>query len=123
MHADLGCCMEWYLSLFLQIFHQLVFPCMHKCVERHTVPSLLVFVENTFTTLYVYYGGGCNYVHGGDTFNDYCWPWPDASCIVMVETYPSCGLPSLCVIHMLLQQRLVVQTLVRICTNCANQIC
>ena len=46
--------MEWYPSLFLELFHQLLFPCRHACSsETHgTIPtSLLVFVENVFTSL------------------------------------------------------------------------
>ena len=42
------------ISLFLEFFHQLVFPCRHACSsETHgTIPtSLLVFVENVFTSL------------------------------------------------------------------------
>ena len=41
--------MEWYPSLFLEFFHQLVFPYRHTCSsETHgTIPtSLLVFVES-----------------------------------------------------------------------------
>ena len=48
--------MEWYPSLFLKFFHQLIFPCRHTCsLETHgTIPtSLLVFVENVFTSLIV----------------------------------------------------------------------
>ena len=42
------------ISLFLDFFYQLVFPCRHACSsETHgTIPtSLLVFVENVFTSL------------------------------------------------------------------------
>ena len=69
--------MEWYPSLFLKFFHQLIFPCRHTCFLETlgTIPtSLLVFVENVFTSLsYVDYvgmvvvvcigcgGGGCLY--------------------------------------------------------------
>ena len=46
--------MEWYPSLFLKFFHQLIFPCRHTCSLETlgTIPtSLLVFVENVFTSL------------------------------------------------------------------------
>ena len=46
--------MEWYPSLFLKFFHQLIFPCRHTCSLETlgTIPtSLLVFVENVFTFL------------------------------------------------------------------------
>ena len=45
---------EWYLSLFLKFFRQLIFPCRHMCSLETlgTIPtSLLVFVENVFTSL------------------------------------------------------------------------
>ena len=48
--------MEWYPSLFLEFFHQLVFPCRptYSSETRGTIPtSLLVFVENVFTPLYI----------------------------------------------------------------------
>ena len=47
--------MEWYPSLFLEFFHQLVFPCRHTCSSetRGTIPtSLLVFVEKCFYSPY-----------------------------------------------------------------------
>ena len=31
MLTCMGCCMEWYLSLYLKFFYQFVFPCGHKC--------------------------------------------------------------------------------------------
>ena len=46
--------MEWYLSLFLTFFRQLIFPCRHMCSLETlgTIPtSLLVFVENVFPSL------------------------------------------------------------------------
>ena len=49
--------MEWYPSLFLKFFHQLIFPCRHTCSLETlgTIPtSLLVFVENVFTSLICY---------------------------------------------------------------------
>ena len=41
--------MEWYPSLFLKFFRQLIFPCRHMCSLETlgTIPtSRLVFVEN-----------------------------------------------------------------------------
>ena len=49
--------MEWYPSLFLKFFRQLIFPCRHTCSLETlgTIPtSLRVFVENVFTSLYTY---------------------------------------------------------------------
>ena len=46
--------MEWYPSLFLKFFRQLIFPCRHMCSLETlgTIPtSRLVFVENIFTSL------------------------------------------------------------------------
>ena len=46
--------MEWYPSLFLKFFRQLIFPCRHMCSLETlgTIPtSQLVFVENIFTSL------------------------------------------------------------------------
>ena len=46
--------MEWYPSLFLKFFRQLIFPCRHMCSLETlgTIPtSRLVFVENVFTSL------------------------------------------------------------------------
>ena len=45
--------MEWYPSLFLELFHQLVFNAGTHVLQIHgTIPtSLLVFVENVFTFL------------------------------------------------------------------------
>ena len=51
--------MEWYPSLILKFFHQLIFPCRHMCSLETlgTIPtSLLVFVENIFTSLVTFYG-------------------------------------------------------------------
>ena len=45
--------MEWYPSLFLKFFRQLIFPCRHMCSLETlgTIPtSRLVFVENVFTS-------------------------------------------------------------------------
>ena len=50
--------MEWYPSLILKFFHQLIFPCRHMCSSETlgTIPtSLLVFVENIFTSLVTFY--------------------------------------------------------------------
>ena len=46
--------MEWYPSLFLEFFHQLVFRCRHTCSSETccTIPtSLLAFAKNSFTLL------------------------------------------------------------------------
>ena len=42
--------MEWYPSLFLEFFHQLVFPCRHACSsETHgTIPTSLLVLWKTF---------------------------------------------------------------------------
>ena len=42
--------MEWYPSLYLKFFRQLMFPCRHMC-SLETLASRLVFVENVFTSL------------------------------------------------------------------------
>ena len=50
--------MEWYPSLFLKFFRQLIFSCRHMCSLETlgTIPtSRLVFVENVFTSLYIVY--------------------------------------------------------------------
>ena len=49
--------MEWYPSLFLKFFRQLIFPCRHMCSLETlgTIPtSRHVFVENVFTSLILY---------------------------------------------------------------------
>ena len=59
-NVHLGCCaMVPLLKLFLEFFHQLVFPCRQTCSSdleysgtHGTIPtSLLVFVESVFTSL------------------------------------------------------------------------
>ena len=50
--------MEWYPSLILTFFHQLIFPCRHMCSSGtlYTIPtSLLVFVENVLLPLFLHF--------------------------------------------------------------------
>ena len=46
--------MEWYPSLFLKFFCQLIFPCRHTCSSEALgtiLISVLVFVKNIFTSV------------------------------------------------------------------------